>query len=107
MKKQNVLFVVDERRMGGVSILLEDILNMINISKYNIDILVLHNNGEMLNNLPKEVNLIYGTPYFSSIDYSIKEVIKTRNLKTIYYKLKVIFDMKTGNIKNVIKKRLI
>jgi len=104
MKKQNILFVVDEKRMGGVSILLEDILNTINIKNYNIDILVLHNNGEMLTNLPKEVNIIYGTKYFSSVDYSLKEVLLSKNLKKIYHKLKIIFDMKTGNIKNTIKR---
>ena len=104
MKKQNILFVVDEKKLGGVSVLLEDILNTINIKKYNIDVLVLHNNGESLNNLPKEVKLIYGTPYFSAIDYSLKEAFKTRNLKTIYHKLKVILDMKTGNIKRMIVK---
>ena len=40
MKK--VLFVVDERMMGGVSILLRDILRFINIKKYEIDVMVLH-----------------------------------------------------------------
>lgn len=102
MKKKDILFVVDEKRMGGVSVLLEDILNTINITKYNIDILVLHNNGEMLNNIPKEVNIIYGTKYFSAIDYTLKEVIKMKKISTLYHKLKVIFDMKTGNIKNSI-----
>ena len=104
MKKQNILFVVDEKRMGGVSILLEDILNTINIKNYNIDILVLHNNGEMLTNIPKAVNIIYGTKYFSSIDYSLKEVLQSKNIKKIYHKFKVILDMKTGNIKNTIKR---
>ena len=102
--KRNILFVVDEKRMGGVSVLLEDMMNMINISKYNIDILVLHNNGEMLENLDKKINIIYGTPYFEAVDYSIKEVLKSRNLKLIYRKLKLIFDMKTGHIEKVIKK---
>lgn len=102
MKKKNVLFVVDEKKMGGVSVLLEDMLNMINIKKYNIDVLVLHNNGEMLKNLPKEVNILYGTKYFSSVDLSLKEVLKSFNLKKIYHKLRIVFDMKTGNIKNSI-----
>lgn len=102
MKK--ILIVVDERRMGGVSVLLEDILNMINLTKYKIDILCLHNNGEMLENLPKGVNLIYGTSYFSSIDYTIKEVIKSKNIKKIFNKVRIVFDMKTGLIKNKIKK---
>ena len=34
--KKSVLFVVDERRMGGVSILLQDMMNNMNIDKYNI-----------------------------------------------------------------------
>lgn len=100
--KRNVLFVVDEKRMGGVSVLLEDILNMINIKNYSIDVLVLHNNGSMLNNLPKDVNIIYGTSYFEAIDYTLKEVLKSGDFKRIYHKIKVILDMKTGNIKNTI-----
>ncbi len=100
--KRNVLFVVDEKRMGGVSVLLEDILNMINIKNYIIDVLVLHNNGSMLNNLPKDVNIIYGTSYFEAIDYTLKEVLKSGDFKRIYHKIKVILDMKTGNIKNTI-----
>lgn len=100
--KRNVLFVVDEKRMGGVSVLLEDILNMINIKNYSIDVLVLHNNGSMLNNLPKDVNIIYGTSYFEAIDYTLKEALKSGDFRRIYHKIKVILDMKTGNIKNTI-----
>ncbi len=100
--KRKVLFVVDEKRMGGVSVLLEDILNMINIKNYSIDVLVLHNNGSMLNNLPKDVNIIYGTSYFEAIDYTLKEALKSGDFRRIYHKIKVILDMKTGNIKNTI-----
>lgn len=89
--KRNVLFVVDEKRMGGVSVLLEDILNMINIKNYSIDVLVLHNNGSMLNNLPKDVNIIYGTSYFEAIDYTLKEVLKSGDFKRIYYKIKLFW----------------
>ena len=104
--KKSVLFVVDERRMGGVSILLQDMMNNMNIDKYNIDILVLHNNGEFLVDLPENVNVIFGTKYFSAIDLTIKEAIKSFNIFTLYRKLKVVFDMKTGRIKNrIIKER--
>ncbi len=102
--KKNILFVIDERRMGGVSVLLQDIVNIINIDKYNIDILCLHNNGEMLNNLPDGVNLIFGTKYFEAIDYTYKEVLKSKNLNLILKKLWIILDMKTGKIKNKLKK---
>lgn len=104
--KKNVLFVVDEKRMGGVSVLLEDILNNININKYNIDIAVLHNNGDYLNNLPKNVNIIYGTSFFDAVDLTLKEVIKSKNIKLIYSKLRLIYLMKTKLIgKRLIKER--
>lgn len=102
--KKNILFVVDERRMGGVSILFEDIMSLLDITNYNIDLLVLHNNGDGLKNLPKEVNMIFGTPYFEAIDYTIKDVIKKKNLKLLLKKIRVVLDMKTGRIEGVIKK---
>ncbi len=104
--KKNVLFVVDEKRMGGVSVLLEDILNNIDVSKYDIDIAVLHNNGDYLNNLPENVNIIYGTSFFNAVDLTIKEVIKSKNIRLIYSKLRLIFLMKTKLIgKRLIKER--
>ena len=102
--KKNVLFVVDERRMGGVSVLLEDMLNMIELKKYNIDILCLHDNGEKLNDLPEGVNLIFGSKYFETVDFSINEVLKSKNVIKIFNKLRLIFEMKTGLIKRSIKK---
>ena len=104
--KKNILFVVDERQMGGVSILLNDILHNINIKKYNIDVAILHNNGDHLNNLPKEVNIIYGTSFFKAIDLTIKEALKTKNIKTILSKIRIVLMMKTGLItKKIIKER--
>lgn len=94
-----VLFVVDEKKMGGVSILLEDILKNIDLSKKKVDILILHNNGDMLSDLPKNVNIIYGTKFFRTVDYSLKEVICSKKNCDIFNKLKMIFYMKTGLIK--------
>ena len=102
--KKNILFVVDEKQMGGVSVLLEDILHNMNIKKYHIDIAVLHNNGDYLNNVPKEVNFIYGTSFFETVDLNIKEVLKTKSIRKIYSKIRLIFLMKTGLIGKRIKK---
>ena len=102
MKK--VLFVVDERMMGGVSILLHDILNSLNIKKYEIDVMVLHNRGDYLDNLDPQVSIIYGTPFFEVIDYTLKEVLKSKKIKLILKKIYLIFLMKTGLIKKKIVK---
>ena len=103
---KNILFVVDEKRMGGVSVLLSDILNKIDIKKYKIDVLVLHDNGDYLNDLPKSINIIYGTRFFNTVDYTLKEVLKSKSIAKIYSKLRLIFLMKTKLIKNrIIKER--
>ncbi len=101
---KNVLFVVDERRMGGVSVLLRDILRFINKDKYQIDVMVLDNNGDYLDDLDSCINLIYGTPFFKVVDYSLKEVIKSRKINLIIRKLYLIFLLKTKLIKRKIVK---
>ncbi len=101
---KNVLFVVDERKMGGVSILLEDIMRSIKLKNINVDILVLHNNGDRLETI-KNANIIYGTKYFEIVDLSIKEILKMKNLKLLIKKAILFFDLKTGLIKYKIKKQ--
>lgn len=99
--KKSLLIVVDERKMGGVSILLEDMLNLGVFSDYDTDILVLHNNGSRLNNV--KANVIYGTKFFNTIDLTIKEVLKTKKINLIFSKVRLVFEMKTG----LIKKRIV
>lgn len=101
---RKILFVVDERQMGGVSVLLDDILKRINLRKFNVDVMILHNNGDYLGDLPEGVNVIYGSPFFEVVDLSLKEVIKTKSIFKIIKKIYLVFLMKTGLIKGKIKK---
>lgn len=104
--KKELLFVVDEREMGGVSVVLNDLVHLLDSNLFQIDILVLHNKGNMLQQLPKNTRLIYGTPYFSAIDYSLSQVLHKKDLSLIMKKLRVIFDLKTGFIKKrIVKER--
>lgn len=102
--KKNILFVVDEREMGGVSVVLTDVIHFLNKDLFNIDILVLHDRGEMLSNLPEHVTMYFGTPYFDTIDYTIGEVIKMHSIKKLWRKTRVVFDLKTGRVKKRIQK---
>ena len=90
----NILIVTDERMMGGVSILLEDILNNIN-HKNKIDLLILHDNGNRLCNLPDNVNIIYGSKFFQVIDLNIKEVLKSKKINLIIRKIILVLLIKT------------
>ncbi|MFV0255157.1 MAG: glycosyltransferase [Erysipelotrichaceae bacterium] len=102
--KKKLLFVVDERLMGGVSVVLLDLLNFLVTDKYQITVLVLHNRGNMLTNLNHKIKLIYGTAYFDTIDYPLKEVLRMKSLPKLLKKLRIIFDLKTGLVKKRIKK---
>jgi len=102
MKK--ILFVVDENKIGGVSIVLEDILNNISINNYDITLLILHNNGDRFKNIPKSVKIIYGGSIFDKIDMPLIEAYKSKKLKIITSKLFLLFLMKTKLIKLAIKK---
>ena len=96
--KKDVLFVVDEQMMGGVSVLLCDILKRINISKYNIDVLILHDHGKsIVNDLPKEVRVFYGTNFFSGVDLTIQEALKS-SPKKLFSKVSLVLGMKNKKI---------
>lgn len=101
---KQVLFVVDEKKMGGVSILLEDILSQIDLNKLSVDVLILHNSGECLNHLPSKVRVIYGTKFFEVIDIPLKDIIKEKNIMLLYKKIKLVFFLKSGYIMNKLKK---
>lgn len=103
MKK--VLFVVDERKLGGVSILLENILNNLDISNYTIDILVLHNNGDRLENIDKKINIIYGSKAFNVIDQDLKSLLKKFKLGLAIKKIYMSYMLKTGKIEQFTKRQ--
>lgn len=101
---EKILFVVDERQMGGVSVLLEDYLNNINRNNKKITVLVLHNNGDRLKNIPNDIDLIYINKEFDVIDYPLKELIRKKKILKAIKKLLLSIYIKTGYIKRVIKK---
>lgn len=104
MKK--ILFVLDERKMGGVSILLEDILSKLNLEKFEVDVLILHNHGERLERLPSNVHLLSGTSYFNVIDQPLHDLIKRKNFILLWKKVALVFSLKTGFImKKLVKER--
>ncbi len=98
--KKKVLFVNDEMTMGGVARILNTFLKMIDRDKYEVDLLVLHKRGELLSEIPSDINVISGSEFFSVIDRPLKEC----KGKELFYKLRLLFYMKTGLIKNKIVK---
>ncbi len=101
MKK--VLFVVDERKLGGVSILLENIINNLDNANLDITVLVLHDNGDRLENVKAKV--IYGNKAFNIIDQDIKYLIKNFKFVSAIKKIAMSLRLKCGNIGKFISKQ--
>ena len=93
--KKKILFVNDEMTMGGVARILNTFLSMIDKNKYDVDLLLLHERGELLNEIPEGVNVLKGTAFFNRVDIPIIE-------KFDFSKLRLLFYMKTGLIKRKI-----
>lgn len=96
--KKKILFVNDEMTMGGVARILNTFLKMIDRDQYDVDLLVLHKRGELLSEIPSGINVIEGSKFFSCIDRPLSEC---KGME-LFYKLRLLFYMKTDLIKNKI-----
>ena len=101
---KNILFVVDNLVMGGITKVLSNLLQNLDEKKYNIDLLVLHYYEDMCIQIPKNVKLIKGNEYFSYVDVSIKKILKEKDLKQFFNKVSLVMLLKTGKIEKKIKK---
>lgn len=104
VSKRRILFVNDEMEMGGVARVLNTLMSNLDPKLYQIDCLVLHKQGMLLKEIPKHVRILEGTPFFNTIDESLLDLIQRLDIRAIANKLRLIFYMKTGLIKNKIKK---
>lgn len=102
--KKRILFVNDEMEIGGVARVLNTLMSALPRDEYTIDCLVLHPQGLLLNEIPKDVNLIFGSPFFSTVDQPFTDILSRFDLQAMFSKIRLFFYMKSGLIENRIKK---
>ena len=102
--KKKILFVNDEITVGGVSKVLNNLLNVIDLNKYDVSLLILHCHGDMLKDVPKGVKTIKGTKFFRVVDQSIGNLIKSCSFILLLEKLWIYLLLKLGLIEKVIIK---
>ena len=102
--KKKLLFVNDEMVMGGVARILCNVLKRFDLDKYEIDVLILHPHGELLNEIPSGINRIQSSDLFNAVDVNLKFAVIQRRWKDVFNKLVFLFYMKTGLIKLLIKR---
>ena len=104
MTAKKILFVNDEMAMGGVARVLNTLMAELPEDLYDIDLLVLHNHGEMLGDVPAKVRILSGTSFFNTVDESLANLWARKDWKAIFSKIRLLFYMKTGLIKEKIRK---
>ncbi len=102
--KKKLLFVNDEMEMGGVARVLNTLIEHLPEDLYDIDLLVLHAHGAMLQDVPEKVRVIHGSPFFSAVDASLASLWAEKDWRGMAAKIRLLLYMKTGAIKKKIEK---
>lgn len=101
--KKKILFVNDEMVVGGVARVLNNLFSGFDFEHYEVDLLVLHKHGEMLDAIPETVRVISGSSFFDVVDLPLNELIKKKDIIKIIKKLYLVFLLKTGLIEQKIQ----
>lgn len=73
--------------IGGAEKSLLGILENIDVTQYNVDLFLLRHEGELINYIPKGINLMPPNKYYSLMGTPLKEVIKSGYLKIAYKRI--------------------
>ena len=101
MKK--LLFVVDNMAFGGVSNALIETLKRLDLVGTEIDLLVLHQTGEVLNKIPDKINVIFGSSLYNIIDQRLDVLLKNKDWIKLFKKVIIAFLLKSQLILPVLK----
>ena len=79
--KKRILFNMYNLEIGGAEKSLLSILNTIDYSRYNVDLFLYENSGELINELPEEVNLLSEIDTYKTLCESTKFTFKRGYIK--------------------------
>lgn len=80
---QNVLILSHTMEIGGAEKALLGLLGNFDYSKYNVDLFLYHHEGELMQFIPKEVNLLPENKSYASLAKPLKQVIKNMAFGTL------------------------
>ena len=104
--KKKILFIEEGLGIGGAEKSLLAILNLLDYSKYEVDLFLFRDTGEFMNMLPKEVNLLKASEDFALFEENKKvsplSFFKRNNIKATFYSS--LYLINSGIYKIVLKK---
>lgn len=95
--KKKLLFVIDSLIIGGAEKSLLSLLNMIDSSKYEVDLLLFKKGEELERYLPKYVNVLPLPEYFRFTNNG--KISADKKITFLFYRLKTSLSLKLNNIK--------
>lgn len=108
--KKKILFVINNLNCGGAEKALISLLETINHSEYDIDLLLFKQEGIFMSKIPKGVNLLSEPEFYRYFDMSLKkailELIKKRRFDVLLARLLSIYIFKTEKSKTVLEQRV-
>lgn len=109
-RKTEIVFVMNNLHCGGAEKALISLLQTMDYSKYNVDLLLFKKEGIFLNQIPKEVTLLDEPREYGYFDMSIKKALFQNflkgNFKTIYNRICAGFILKNEKNRVVAEQKI-
>lgn len=85
---KHLLFTIHYLELGGAERSLIGLLRALDYSKVKVDLFVYSHRGELMKEIPKEVNLLPETPEYAQIERPLKDVLKDGYLRLFLARIK-------------------
>ena len=95
--RKKLLFVIDSLTIGGAEKSLVSLLNMIDSSKYEIDLLLFKKGGDLEKYVPKHINILPIPEYFQYINN--EKLSTSKSVMYLYYRFKTSLSLRVNNYK--------
>ena len=86
--KTTILFVIHYLELGGAERSLIGLLRALDYSKVQVDLFVYSHRGELMKEIPQEVNLLPEIPEYAQIERPMKDVLKDGYLRLFLARIK-------------------
>ena len=86
--KKRIFISMHYMELGGAEISLIGLLQALDYSKYDVDLFVHRHQGEMMNFIPKEVNLLPEIPAYACIECPMFEPLRRGQFSVVWGRLK-------------------
>jgi len=95
--RKKLLFVIDSLTIGGAEKSLVSLLNLVDSSLYEVDLLLFRRGGDLERFIPKHVNILPIPEYFQFVNNS-KNLVNKR-LSFYYFRIKTSISLRVNNFK--------